>query len=142
MSTGAHPFRIVTLEDGSVAVVKRDPRKPQLLELIAIFYDAALAQDYADRENSRSAEPEAAQQRSERAEATSDLSPRQSAVMETLRSKMDEHKQVAAKAANLAAAAQIPLGSLHSVLQSLEKRQLISTLRSGSAGSPAVYQVL
>ena len=58
MSTGAHPFRIITLEDGSIAVVKQDPRKPQLLELIAIFYDAALAQDYADRENGRSVEPQ------------------------------------------------------------------------------------
>ena len=144
MSTGAHPFRIVTFEDGSVAVVKQDPRKPQLLELIATFYNAALARDYADRENGLSAEPEPepARLRVEPAAATSDLSPRQSAVMETLRSKMDEHKQVAAKAAHLAQTAQIPLGSLHSVLQSLEKKQLISTVRSGSARSPAVYQVL
>ena len=62
--------------------------------------------------------------------------------METFRAKMDEHKQVAAKAADLAAAAQIPLGSLHSVLQSLEKKQLIKTVRAGSARAPAVYQVL
>jgi DNA-binding MarR family transcriptional regulator len=112
--------------------------------VIAIFYDAALARDYADRENSRSAEqqPEAAQHRAEPAAATLDLSPRQSAVLETLRAKMDEHKQVAAKAADLAQTAQIPLGSLHSVLQSLEKKQLIRTVRSGSARSPAVYEVL
>ena len=148
MSTGAHPFRIVTLEDGSVAVVKRDPRKPQLLELIAIFYDAALAQDYADRENSRSVEPQPqaakapTQRRVEPAAETTEISPRQSAVLETLRSKMDEHKQVAAKAAHLAQTAQIPLGSLHSVLQSLEKKQLIRTVRSGSARAPAVYQIL
>ena len=62
--------------------------------------------------------------------------------METLRAKMDEHKQVAAKAADLARTAQIPLGSLHSVLQSLEKKQLIKTVRAGSARAPAVYQVL
>ena len=142
---------IVTFEDGSVAVVKLDPRKPQLLEVIAIFYDAALARDYADRENSRSDEPqpEAAkaptQRRVEPAAAiaeTVEISPRQSAVMETLRAKMDEHKQVAAKAADLARRAQIPLGSLHSVLQSLEKKQLIKTVRAGSARAPAVYQVL
>ena len=144
MSSGAYPFRIATFEDGSVAVVKRDPRKPQLLELIAIFYDAALAQDYADRENSRFAELQAepAHQGAEPAAATSDLSPRQGAVMETLRAKMDEQKQVAAKAADLAQTAQIPLGSLHSVLQSLEKKQLIKTVRAGSARAPAVYQVL
>ena len=144
MSTGAHPFRIVTFEDGSVAVVKQDPRKPQHLEVIANFYDATLARDYADRENRRSDEPEAAkaptQQRAE--PATAEISPRQSAVMETLRAKMDEHKQVAAKAADLAADAKIPLGSLHSVLQSLEKKQLIRTVRAGSARAPAVYQVL
>ena len=58
------------------------------------------------------------------------------------RRKPDEHQQVAAKAAALAEAAQIPLGSLHSVLQSLEKKQLIKTARAGSAQAPAVYQVL
>jgi sugar-specific transcriptional regulator TrmB len=55
---------------------------------------------------------------------------------------MDENKQVAAKAAELAKAAQIPLGSLHSVLGSLEKKQLIKTTRAGSGRTPAVYQVL
>ena len=59
-----------------------------------------------------------------------------------LRARMDENKQVAAKTANLAKAAGIPLGSLHSVLQSLEKKQLIKTARAGSARAPAVYQVL
>jgi DNA-binding MarR family transcriptional regulator len=146
MSTGAHPFRIVTFENGSVAVVKQDPRKPQHLEVIANFYDATLARDYADRESRRSDEPDAAkaptQQRAAAIASTAEISPRQSAVMETLRANMDAHKQVAAKAADLAAAAQIPLGSLHSVLQSLEKKQLIRTVRAGSARAPAVYQVL
>jgi len=39
---------------------------------------------------------------------------------------MDENKLVVAKAAILAEAAKLPLGSLHSVLGSLEKKQLIS----------------
>ena len=51
-------------------------------------------------------------------------------------------KSAAEKAATLAEAAHIPLGSLHSVLQSLEKKQLIKTARAGSARAPAVYQVL
>ena len=55
---------------------------------------------------------------------------------------MDANGQVAEKAATLADAARIPLGSLHSVLQSLEKKQLIKTARAGSARAPAVYQVL
>ena len=55
---------------------------------------------------------------------------------------MDNNKIVAAKAAVLAATANIPLGSLHSVLQSLEKKQFIKTVRAGSARAPAAYQVL
>jgi uncharacterized membrane protein len=148
MSTSTRPFSIVTFQDGSVAVVRSDPRTPRVLEVIAIFFDAAHARDYADRENSRAAEPAAepteapTQRGTEPAASRPDLSPRQSAVLEALRSKMDEHKQVAAKAAVLAEAANIPLGSLHAVLQSLEKKQLIKTARAGSARAPAVYQVL
>jgi sugar-specific transcriptional regulator TrmB len=63
-------------------------------------------------------------------------------VLGALCAKMDENKRVEAKAAVLAEAAHIPLGSLHSVLQSLEKKQLIKTARAGSARAPAVYQVL
>jgi hypothetical protein len=148
MSTSTKPFSVVAFQDGSVVVVYSDPRTPRLLEVIAIFADAARARDYADRENSRSAEPaseptEAPTRRSvELTAATPELSSRQSAVLGALRSRMDEHQQVAAKAAALAEAAQIPLGSLHSVLQSLEKKQLIKTARAGSAQAPAVYQVL
>ena len=148
MNSSGKPFTTVTLEDGTFAVVRTDPRKPRLLEVIAIFSEAERGRDYADRENSRSAEPateptEALTRRSvELTAATPELSSRQSAVLGALRSTMDEHKQVAAKAAVLAEAAQIPLGSLHSVLQSLEKKQLIKTTRAGSARAPAIYQVL
>ena len=148
MSTSAKPFRIVNFQDGSVVVVHSDPCKPRVLEVIAIFSETARARDYADRENSRSAEPtteptEALTQRSvEPIVVTAELSSRQSAVLGALRSTMDKHKQVAAKAAVLAEAAQIPLGSLHSILHSLEKKQLIKTTRVGSARAPAVYQVL
>jgi RIO-like serine/threonine protein kinase len=148
MSSNGKPFTTVTLEDGIFAVVRTDPRKPRYLEVIAIFFEAERARDYADRENSRSAEPAAApkeaptQRRVEPTAPTPELSARQSAVLGALRSTMDEHKQVAAKAAVLAEAANIPLGSLHSVLQSLEKKQLIKTARAGSARAPAVYQVL
>jgi len=75
-------------------------------------------------------------------EVAAALSPRQSAVLGALRARMDENGQVAAKAAVLAEAARIPLGSLHSVLQWLEKKQLIKTARAGSAKAPAVYQLL
>ena len=148
MCTSTKPFSTVTFQDGSVAVVHSVPRTPRVLEVIAIFFEAARARDYADRENSGSAEHTAELTEAptrpavEPPAAASELSTRQSAVLGVLRSKMDANKQVAAKAAVLAEAAQIPLGSLHSVLQSLEKKQLIKTARAGSARAPAVYQVL
>ena len=148
MSNSSKPFSIVTFQDGSVAVVHSDPRTPRVLEVIAIFSEAARARDYADRENSRAAEPateltDAPPRRSvELTAPTPELSARQSAVLGALRAKMDANKHVEAKAAVLAEAANIPLGSLHSVLQSLEKKQLIKAARAGSARAPAVYQVL
>jgi hypothetical protein len=41
MSSTSAPLTTVTLEDGTFAVVKPDPHKPGLLEMIAIFFDAA-----------------------------------------------------------------------------------------------------
>ena len=140
-------FKTVEFE-GMVAVVRTDPGKPRFLELVATFYDASHARDYADRENSRSAEPAAAPKEAstrpavEPAAAASELSARQSAVLRALRAKMDANKQVEAKAAVLAEAANVPLGSLHSILQSLEKKGLIINTRAGSARAPVVYQVL
>ena len=148
MSNSGKPFTTVTLEDNSVAVVRSDPRTPRVLEVIAIFAEAARARDYADRENSRSAEPaseptEAPTQRRVIPTApTPELSARQSAVLQALRAKMEANKQVEAKAAVLAEAANVPLGSLHSILQSLEKKGLIRATRAGSARAPALYQVL
>ena len=148
MSSSDKPFTIATLEDGALAVVRTDPRKPRYLEVIAIFSEAARARDYAARENSRAAEHRAELTEAptrpavEPPAAASELSARQNAVLGALRAKMDANKQVEAKAAVLAEAANIPLGSLHSVLHSLEKKQLIKTARAGSARAPALYQVL
>ena len=130
MSSNGKPFTTVTLEDRTFAVVRTDPRKPQLLEVIALFLDASPARSYAEMENGRSGEPavastEAPHQRIvEPTEVAAELRPRQRAVLEALRAKMDENGQVAARAVTLAEAAQIPLGSLHSVLQSLERNSL------------------
>ncbi len=148
MSTSAKPFSTATFQDGSVVVVHSDPCKPRVLEVIAIFSETARARDYADRENSRAAEPAAApkeattQRRFEPTAPTPELSARQSAVLGALRAKMDANKQVEEKAAVLAEASNVPLGSLHSILQSLEKKGLIKNTRAGSARAPAVYQVL
>jgi hypothetical protein len=147
MSTSTKPFGTVTFQDGSVAVVHSVPPTPRLLEVIAIFSDAERARDYADRENSRAAEPASepteapTQRRFEPTAPTPELSARQSAVLGALRAKMDANKQVEAKAAVLAEAANVPLGSLHSILQSLEKKGLIKNTRAGSARAPAAYQV-
>lgn len=72
----------------------------------------------------------------------SDISDRQQAVLDALRSMMDKKNQVEVRSAELAQAAFIPLGSLHSVLASLEKKNLIRTERQGSARFRAIYEVL
>ena len=148
MTSSDKPFTTITFENGTFAVVRIDPRKPRLLEVIAIFSDVSRARSYAEMENSRSGEQpiaatEAPQRRIvEPAGVITELSARQRAVLEALRARMDENGQVAARATVLAEAAQIPLGSLHSVLQSLEKKQVIKTVRTGSSRAPTVYQVL
>jgi hypothetical protein len=159
-------FRTVELETGTFAVVRNDASKPLVLEVVATFYDPARAEDYAQQQNAQSsaqepdiapkAEPEAAPKANlksspkpapkkkavEQETAPSDLTDRQNAVLGALRVLMDDGRLVEAKAAALADAAKVPLGSLHSILQSLEKKALIRTARSGSARNPAVYQVL
>ena len=108
MSTRTRPFSAVTFQDGSVAVVRSVPRTPRVLEVIAIFFEAARARDYADRENSRSAERTAELTEAptrpavEPPAAASELSARQRAVLGALLSKMDANKRVETKAAVLA----------------------------------------
>jgi hypothetical protein len=72
----------------------------------------------------------------------SGVSERQAAVLKGLRSLMDKQHRVEAKTAELAKASSVPLGSLHSILVSLEKKHMIKTERQGSPKHPAVYQVL
>ncbi len=72
----------------------------------------------------------------------SDLSDRQQAVLNALRSVMDKKNFVEVKGAELAKVSSIPSGSLHSVLVSLEKKGLIRTERQGSAKFRAIYEVL
>jgi len=150
MESVSKRFKTVVFEDGAYSVVRTDPGKPRLIELVATFYDASRARDYADIENGQSPEQEAQMSALVAAKkniveangAAPELSQRQRAVLKALRAKMDKNKLVAVKAAVLAEAAKLPLGSLHSVLGSLEKKQLILTTRGGSARAPAVYQVL
>ncbi len=72
----------------------------------------------------------------------SDLSERQTAVLRALHSMMDKKRRVEVRGAELAKASSIPLGSLHSVLASLEKKHLVKTERAGSAQFRAIYEVL
>jgi hypothetical protein len=155
MASGTGIYKTVALEGLTWAVVLTDPNEPRFMEVIAIFYDEARARDYAQAENgepreqTEEAAPEAKSAKMETAKpapvktngAETELSQRQSAVLKALRQKMDENNLVAVRAAVLAQTANIPLGSLHSVLGSLEKKQLIQIAKSGSAKSPAVYQV-
>lgn len=146
-------FRTIVWDDSTWTVVRIDPSRPHFMEIIAHFYEEARAKDYAGLQNEKTSEspfaeeqkahPAVPEHNTHRAVASGgELSSRQNAVLKTLREKMDENREVAVRAAALAQAAQIPLGSLHSVLGSLEKKGLIKTTRGGSARSPAVYQVL
>ena len=56
MGSNGKTFKTVVFEDGTHAVVRTDPRKPCLLEVVAIFYDASRARDYADTENQQASE--------------------------------------------------------------------------------------
>jgi hypothetical protein len=167
MASNGATYQAVALQDGRSAVMRADPTEPRMFEVVATFYDAVRAEEYAARENAAHQAPQAPEPAVEaqpepepqvvkkpaprkravepakvEPELPSDLTERQSAVLQALRAKKDDANLVASKAAELAEAASIPLGSLHSVLQSLEKRQLIRTERAGSPKAPAVYQVL
>jgi hypothetical protein len=93
------------------------------------------------------AKPAAAAQVKPAAEAklqngAAELSERQTAVLKALRTLKDKRNCVEARAAELAKASSVPLGSLHSILVSLEKKHLIKTERQGSPKHSAIYQVL
>jgi len=55
---------------------------------------------------------------------------------------MDKKHRVEIRGVELARASSIPLGSVHSVLVSLEKKQMIRTERPASTKSAAIYEVL
>jgi len=156
MANNRKTFNTVVLEDGTCAVVGTDPREPHILEVVAIFYDAARARKYADTENSQFVEPPIEPPAPPQVKPTAtaeeyiiepnglapELTERQSAVLEALRAKAGDDKLVEIKGADLAEAANIPLGSIHSVIQSLEKKKCILIARPGSAQASAIYQVL
>src|ERR1700731_4749566 len=173
MASNKHEFKTAIFEDGSCVVLRVDPSQPHFMEVVASFYDAERARDYARFENGEQqvehqedapikepaskpkapaskAKPQPSEpiskakpQASEPIKDTAaDLSERQQAVLNTLRSLMDKKNLVEVPSAELAKASSIPLGSLHSVLASLEKKNMIRTERQGSAKFRAIYEVL
>jgi len=183
MASKTHEFKTAIFEDGSCVVLRVDPSQPHFMEVVASFYDAERARDYARFENDQQGEhqedapikepaskpkapaskakpqpaapiskakPQASEpvskakpQASERIKDTAaDLSERQRAVLNALRSLMDKKNLVEVRSAELAKASSIPLGSLHSVLASLEKKNMIRTERQGTAMFRAIYKVL
>ena len=182
MASNKHEFKTAIFEDGSCVVLRVDPSQPHFMEVVASFYDAERARDYARFENDpqgehqedapikepaskpkapaskakpqpsepiSKAKPEASEaiskakpQASEPIKDSTDLSERQQEVLNALRSLMDKKNLVEVRSAELAKASSIPLGSLHSVLASLEKKNMIRTERPGSAKFRAIYEVL
>ena len=51
MGSNGKTFKTIVLEDGACAVVRTDPSEPSILQVVAVFYDAARARKYADMEN-------------------------------------------------------------------------------------------
>jgi DNA-binding MarR family transcriptional regulator len=196
MATNKHEHKTAIFEDGTHAVLRFDPADPRRMELVAIFYEAAHAEDYvrlhapakehqqrkqrvvkhaaasvlkrssaakpapASKAKSKplptvtprpaseakpkrvaQAQPKPAKQ-AKAAEATSGITDRQTAVLKALRSRMDKKHHVETKATELAKASSVPLGSLHSILASLEKKHMIRTERRGSPKFSAIYEVL
>ena len=56
MGSNGKTFKTIVLEDGACAVVRTDPSEPSILQVVAVFYDAARARKYADMENGESFE--------------------------------------------------------------------------------------
>jgi phasin family protein len=73
---------------------------------------------------------------------TTDISERQQAVLKALRSIMDKRNLVEVTKGELAKAASVPSGSLHSILVSLQKKGMIRTERQGTPKFRAIYEVL
>ncbi len=59
MATNNHEFRTAIFEDGTCAVLRAASNKPHLLEVIAIFHDAARARAYIRLESNPSGEHQA-----------------------------------------------------------------------------------
>ena len=57
MTSNNETLKVLALEDGSSAVVKIDPANPRLLEVVATFYDAGRAQQYAKLAEDQKPEP-------------------------------------------------------------------------------------
>jgi DNA-binding transcriptional ArsR family regulator len=70
------------------------------------------------------------------------ISDRQMAVLRALRSLKDKKNRVEVPVAKIAKASSVPLGSVHSILASLEKKHMIRTQRQGSPKASAIYEVL
>ena len=105
MGSNGKTFKTIVLEDGACAVVRTDPSEPSILQVVAVFYDAARARRYADMENGElfeatRIEPPTAPQVRHTATPADDskavngarleLTERQSAVLEALRAKADD----------------------------------------------------
>jgi len=97
MSSSGKPFMTITLEDGTFGVVRTDPRKPQFLEVIAIFSDISRARSCAEKENGWSGEQVIALPEAQPTEVMPELSPRQRAVLEAHRAKKNGSQLVEEK---------------------------------------------
>jgi DNA-binding MarR family transcriptional regulator len=70
------------------------------------------------------------------------VSDRQMAVLKALRTLKNKRNRVEVPVARIAKVSSVPLGSVHSIIASLEKKHMIRTERRGSAKFSAIYEIL
>ena len=58
MASNGTTYQAVALQDGTSAVMRADSATPQIFEVVATFFDASRAQEYAARENAAHQTPQ------------------------------------------------------------------------------------
>jgi IclR helix-turn-helix domain len=141
----------IAMEDGKHAVCHTSAINPANLEIIAVFYNPKIAQEYADRENGLAPTDLKELVTSITEEKTSEeaappttkfvdppglnpeLSEQQANVLRHLRKMVAEDKPLGNT--KIAEALNVPVGSVHYALQTLEKKNFITAEKRGFGGN-------
>ena len=147
-------FRKIVLEDGTFAVAQNDPTKPTVLEMIAIFYDEKLAEEYIAHEQgfiTHEVAPEPKEEKIEvpvlprkpcRNKFELELTNQQRSILNTLIQHMDFDNKVSLGNTTIAKETGVQIGSVFYALERLVAKNKIRLLKRGSAQKPSTFQVI